>query len=178
MRTDDLLKARIGFDFTVREATPDDAPGLALLLSEMQRHYGRPVSPSSALEAAVMACRPRTATFDPHVLLAIVGIEVVGSLILNVTFPAFELSRSLYIRDLYVAATSRQTGIGRALVQAAAKLALDMRYSAVEWTTDSANRAARTMYESCGAGSLDRTYYRLFDETLIAAAQHAHQIAT
>ena len=171
MQADSLLEDPTSFDIEVRDAIPDDASGLAALFSEMQRHYGRPVSSAAALDAAILACRPRSATFDPHVMLAWSGEAAVGSLVLNVTFPAFELSRSLYIRDLYVAASHRRSGIGRAFVRAAAKLALRMGYSAVEWTTDSGNSAARTMYESCGARSLGRTYYRLFDETLINAAQ-------
>jgi GNAT superfamily N-acetyltransferase len=89
---------------------------------------------------------------------------------MNVTFPAFELTRSLYIRDLYVSQRVRGCGVGTALVKAGARLALSEGFSAVEWTTETANAAARRMYESCGARRLDRTYYRLFDDTLASAA--------
>ena len=90
--------------------------------------------------------------------------------VMNVTFPAFELTRSLYIRDLYVTKHARGCGVGTALVKAGARLALSEGFSAVEWTTKTGNAAARRMYESCGAGRLDRTYYRLFDDTLAGAA--------
>jgi GNAT superfamily N-acetyltransferase len=104
------------------------------------------------------------------VLLALTGNHVVGSLVMNVTFPAFELTRSLYIRDLYVTKRLRGRGVGAALVKAGARLALEEGFSALEWTTETANSAARRMYEACGAHQLDRTYYRLFDDRLAAAA--------
>ena len=56
-------------------------------------------------------------------------------------------------------------------MKAAARLAIDEGFSALEWTTDSANTAARKMYEACGAKQLGRTYYRLFDDDLIDAAE-------
>lgn len=155
--------------FTIRAAQLCDVPGLATHFSEMQAHYRRPVSMQAAVAAAEVACRPRLHDFDPHVLLALTDQGVVGSIVMNVSFPAFELSRSLYIRDLYVARTMRRTGVGSALVTAAAKLALHEGFSALEWTTDSGNAAARSMYESCGATLLERTYYRLFDDSLRVA---------
>ena len=60
----------------------------------------------------------------------------------------------------------RRLGIGRSMVMAAAKLTLAEGFSAMEWTTDAGNAAARSMYESCGARCLDRAYYRLFDDAL------------
>jgi len=50
------------------------------------------------------------------------------------------------------------------------RVALKNGCSALEWTTDAANLAARRMYENAGADKLDRTYYRLFGETLGRAA--------
>lgn len=154
----------------VRRAVLADVPSLALLFGEMQRHYGQPVPSEVAVEAAAFACRPATGAFDPRVLLAFVDGVLAGSVVLNVTFPAAELSRSLYIRDLYVAAAARRRGVGGALVRAAARLTLEEGFSALDWTTDSANAGARQMYESHGARRLDRTYYRLSGTDLEALA--------
>src|SRR5689334_8240480 len=65
---------------------------LAALLSEMQSHYGRPVSYAAARVAAIRACRCPANEFDPRVLLATQRDIVVGSIVMNVTFPAFELT--------------------------------------------------------------------------------------
>jgi GNAT superfamily N-acetyltransferase len=156
----------ISYEISVRSPTSDDISGLANLFSEMQRHYGRPVTRAQAMEAATLACKPPTATFDPRVLIAIVGDRIVGSVVLNVTFPAYELTRALYIRDLFVSKFARRGGVGQALVSAAAHLTYDQGFSALDWTTESANGPARMMYESCGARVLPRTYYRLAREDM------------
>ena len=157
-------------DIVVRSPSELDVSGVAALFSEMQCHYGRPVSDEMAAVAARLACTPPVCTFDPRVLIALTRGLVVGSIVMNVTFPAFELTLSLHIRDLYVAKAGRRCGIGRMLVKAGARLAVSQGFSALEWTTDAANTAARKMYEICGAKLLDRAYYRLFDDTLRDAA--------
>jgi GNAT superfamily N-acetyltransferase len=151
---------------SVHAPTDFDVAGLAALFSEMQHHYGRPVTDQQALEAATLACQPARTQFDPRVLLAKVMGVIAGSAVLNVTFPAFELSRALYIRDLYVAKAMRRLGVGQALVNAAARLTYVHGFSALDWTTETSNLAARQMYESCGARVLPRTYYRLAREDM------------
>ena len=157
-------------DVVVRRPAEADVPSLAILFAEMQSHYNRPVSDAAATKAAALACTPPANVFDPRVLVALVGDAIIGSIVMNVTFPAFELSLSLHIRDLYVAQSMRRRGVGRLLVKAGARLAVREGFSALEWTTDTANAAARKMYEICGAKQLDRTYYRLFDDTFRCAA--------
>jgi ribosomal protein S18 acetylase RimI-like enzyme len=125
----------------------------------MQLYYNCPVPDVVATDAATLACKPPVATFDPRVLVATVHDAIVGSLVMNVTFSASALTKSLYIRDLYVAKRMRRSSVGRMLVTAATRLAVTEGFSAVEWTTDSANKAARKLYESCGARQIDRTYF-------------------
>jgi ribosomal protein S18 acetylase RimI-like enzyme len=146
-------------DIVIRRPTEADIPGLAAHFSEMQTHYNCPVSDAVATEAAALACKPPAGTFDPRVLIAVVGNTVVGSLVMNVTFPAHALTKSLYIRDLYVAKSMRRSRVGRMMVTAATHLSVSEGFYAVEWTTDSANKAARKLYESCGARQIDRTYF-------------------
>ena len=141
----------------VRAPTCDDIAGVARLFSEMQRHYRRPVTDEQALTAARLACQPPVATFDPRVLLAVMDDTISGSVVLNVTFPAYELTQSLYIRDLYVAASARRAGVGRALVNEAARYTFANGFSALDWTTDAGNDGARAMYRimRCATASPD-----------------------
>jgi ribosomal protein S18 acetylase RimI-like enzyme len=177
---DEIQSARVlkALAVTIRCPTSLDVPAVAALFSEMQRHYRRPVTDAQAREAAMLACQPVRAMFDPRVLVAEVDGAIVGSIVLNVTFPAFELSRSLYIRDLYVAGSMRRCGVGQALVQAAAHLTYAQGFSAIDWTTETSNTAARQMYESCGARVLPRTYYRLAREDMTSERERYSGKAT
>jgi GNAT superfamily N-acetyltransferase len=150
----------------VRAPNTADISGLAALFSEMQRHYRRPVTDQQSLDAATLVCKPSGSAFDPRALIATSDNVVVGSVVLNVTFPAFELSHALYIRDLYVARSMRRHGVGKILVTAAAQLTYATGFSALDWTTETGNEAARQMYDSCGARVLSRTYYRLAREDM------------
>src|SRR5208283_2369776 len=90
-------------DIDVRSPTSFDVPGLAALFSEMQRHYNRPVPDDQAVEAALLACKPITATFDPRVLIAAVDRTSVAPILFNVLFPAHESSPPRYFRSPPVA---------------------------------------------------------------------------
>jgi GNAT superfamily N-acetyltransferase len=160
MSSPDQVSAKVSArDIGVRRPTEADILSLARHFSEMQSHYKRPVSDAAAVKAAALACKPPVHTFDPHVLIGVSGDTVVGSLVMNVTFPAAELTLSLYIRDLYVAQAARRSGVGRMLVKAAQRLRAAEGFSSLEWTTDSSNAAARKLYETCGARQMDRTYF-------------------
>jgi GNAT superfamily N-acetyltransferase len=164
-------------DVIVRRPSEADIPGLAAHFSEMQAHYSRPVPDAVAVRAAALACRPAIHQFDPRVLIALAGDAVVGSVVMNVTFPASELTLSLYIRDLYVAKSARRRGVGRMLVESANRLRASEGFSALEWTTDSSNAAARSLYVACGARQMDRTYFNERRSTNRPVTTERHQHA-
>ena len=53
----------------------------------------------------------------------------------------------LYLEDLFVAASVRGTGAGRALVEAVYDVADRRGYARVYWHTDNGNRTARQLYD-------------------------------
>jgi GNAT superfamily N-acetyltransferase len=146
---------------TIRAAGASDVDALALLMAEMQMHYGAPVPDAQAREAAQLLCNLPAEGFNPRTLLAISDEIVIGSCVLNVMLPAAELRRSLYIRDLFVSARARRHGTGRALVEGAARLAREGGFCALDWTTDSLNLPARRLYDGMGGRVVGRTYYRI-----------------
>ena len=161
-----------GKQIDVRRTIPADADGLAVLWAEMQRHYGQPVNDATARGAATAACRFSNNEFNPRTFVALTRTgEVVASLVLNVTFPARELSKSLYIRDLYVGKEWRRLGIARSLLKAAAALTISEHFSSLDWTTDANNIGARSLYEGAGAREMTRVYYRLYGADLELAAR-------
>ncbi|MFC7475018.1 GNAT family N-acetyltransferase [Dankookia sp. GCM10030260] len=149
--------------YSIRRLIPQDVEALAILWAEMQRHYGKPVTEIDAMQAAIQACDAQQRDgFEPRILVAnVLGSGLAGAIVLNVSFPANELSRSLYIRDLYVAADMRRCGVARALLRAAAALTLCQGFSALDWTAEVDNLNARKLYSGEGARQLPRVYYRL-----------------
>jgi GNAT superfamily N-acetyltransferase len=65
-------------------------------------------------------------------------------------WPAAGLTRSLYLKELYVAVAHRLAGTGALLMRAIFGTARKHACSRVEWTTDTANTAAQDFYGNLG----------------------------
>ncbi|MEO5842233.1 MAG: GNAT family N-acetyltransferase [Acidimicrobiales bacterium] len=86
---------------------------------------------------------------DPHGLCA---IDESGAL---VGFALYQHQRTtwlvddcIYLEDLYVDASARRSGAGRALIEAVYRVAADENLSEVYWLTQDFNLTARTLYDS------------------------------
>ncbi|RBQ16956.1 GNAT family N-acetyltransferase [Spongiactinospora rosea] len=145
----------------VSAATPDHIPAMAELLEEMDRFYGgEPQDP-----ADVRAGQIRQALFaDPpaaYALLAWVNDRLAGIASYSFLWPAVGLTRSLYLKELYVAKSAQRQGAGTALMRALAKVATAHKCSRVEWTADADNDGARRFYERLGQeGLATKVFYR------------------
>jgi GNAT superfamily N-acetyltransferase len=65
------------------------------------------------------------------------------------------------MNDLYVVASARGQGIGRALIEHCRQHAQQLGYDALIWTTASSNATAQRLYDSLGATSSQWLHYRL-----------------
>lgn len=65
-------------------------------------------------------------------------------------WPAVGLTRSLYLKELYVAESHRRRGVGRLLMQAIFEAVREESCSRVEWTTDTGNTDALAFYRKLG----------------------------
>jgi GNAT superfamily N-acetyltransferase len=72
----------------------------------------------------------------------------------------------LFLKDLYVTAAARSLGVGRALLAAAARTALEEDYCRIDWTTDAANEGAQRLYDRLGVPRQDKRFYRLAGDDL------------
>ena len=148
----------------VSPAGPADVLALAALLEEMDRYYGatgtEPLGERvRQINEAVFASPPAA-----HALLAWDGTQVVGFAAYSFLWPAVGLTRSLYLKELYVGERHRRRGIGRLLMQALFEVAGKHGCSRVEWTTDRDNPSAQAFYEMLGLPAHPaKVFYRVED---------------
>lgn len=140
---------------------PGDGEALVGLMNELARFYGG--EPTETLEdqlAQLDASLFRDAP-DAHVLMAWEAGKPAGFASYSFLWPAAGFTRSLYLKELYVAQAYRRTGLGRQLMDELHRIARLNRCSRVEWTTDAPNEAARRFYESLGySENASKIFYR------------------
>jgi GNAT superfamily N-acetyltransferase len=155
----------------VTPAKPSHAGAIAALADEMDRFYGATEAEPRELRIrqineAIFADQP-----SAYVLLAWDGDQLAGFAAYSFLWPAAGLTRSVFLKELYVAEAARRTGVGRQLMQAVFDIALKQECSRVEWQTEAANEAARAFYAGLGAPEFTgKVFYRLEGEGLLQAA--------
>ena len=146
---------------SVTHAGPEDAQALAGLMDELERFYGG--TPSEPLEdqvaqisAALFGDRPAA-----YVLLAWDEDKLSGFASYSFLWPAAGFTKSLYLKELYIAQAYRRTGVGKRLMDELHEIARAERCSRVEWTTDADNDGAQRFYEELGVpANTSKIFYR------------------
>jgi GNAT superfamily N-acetyltransferase len=135
---------------TIAPAQVADVEAIAHLLDELNGFYGG--IPSEPLDTRMS--RIHEALFGPTpagtALLAWDDGELAGFASYNFLWPASGLTRSLYLKELYVAEAYRRGGVGTWLMHALREVGRAHQCSRMEWTTDSPNSAAQAFYENLG----------------------------
>ncbi|GLZ00759.1 GNAT family N-acetyltransferase [Actinoplanes sp. NBRC 103695] len=146
---------------TFRHAEPGDLSTVADLMIEVERFYGtEEFPPRQDWERDIKA-----ALFDPfpaaRVLLAMEAAEALGLASYNFLWPAAGVSRSLFLKELYVRDPHRRRGIGIDLMSRLHTIAIDSGCSRVEWQTDALNIEAQMFYKKLGVAPMaDKITYR------------------
>ena len=135
---------------TVRHADPGDVDAMADLLAEMDGFYGdEPEDPQEVRRKQIA-----DALFTPvpwaHALVAMDDHQLVGLATYSYHWPAVGLTRSIFLKELYVAKRAWRRGVGRALMQRLLALASETDCSRVEWMTDAPNKGAQEFYGTLG----------------------------
>jgi GNAT superfamily N-acetyltransferase len=145
-------------------ATPLDAEAIASLLAEIDRFYGAGDADGEPIAAHVAAIRDALFSTLPaaHALLAWKGKRLIGMATYSFLWPAQGVTRSLYLKELFVVEDSRNLGVGHMLMQAIFRIAVGANCSRVELTADLDNSIARSFYAGIGAQSMpSKIFYRL-----------------
>jgi GNAT superfamily N-acetyltransferase len=155
---------------SIRDAVPADTSDLLRLIRELAGYEREP----DAVEATEADLRSHL--FDPgpqvFALVAEVDGSVVGMAIYFVSFSTWTGRHGLYLEDLFVEPAHRSQGIGRALMRALARRAVDRGYQRLEWAVLDWNQPAIGFYRALGAIPMDEwTTFRLAGEALARFAQ-------
>lgn len=150
----------------IRLLQPADHPALAALMVEMQAHYAVPC-PSVPEILADLAALPA----GVDILVAAKEEAVLGFASACNLYPGPGLKSGFFLKEIYVADAARGKGLGRALMQALAALALERGHRRLDWTADADDPALLRFYESLGAvAQRKKVFYRLTGDALAAVA--------
>lgn len=147
---------------SVSPAEPADIPAIAALLEEMDRFYGTTDFAPIEDRMAEIKANVFDSTAGIHVLLARNDDEVAALASYSFLWPAVGLTRSLYLKELYVSKAHRRQGIGKLLMNTLTAIATENGCSRLEWTTDQDNTVAQRFYAQLGFEPLTtKAFYRL-----------------
>jgi GNAT superfamily N-acetyltransferase len=138
----------------VRQATPEDVPALVALFQELDRMQSdwRVFTPRPGFYDEVgLKYREAMSTENAVVLVAEDEGEIVGMAYGEVRIPSrFSDERALELSGVVVRTGYRGRGVGRALVQEAARFAGELGVEWVELKTFAPNQGAMAFWEGLG----------------------------
>lgn len=138
---------------TVRPAAPADLPLIAQLIRDLADYekLGHAVRfDEAALGDHLFGPRPMA-----EVLIAEQDGQGQGFALFFHNFSTFEGKPGIYLEDLYVRPQARGTGLGKALLQRLAALAVERGCARLEWSVLDWNAPSIAFYRSLGARMMD-----------------------
>jgi len=153
----------------IRSATKEDVPIVAELIRGLARYEkleNEVVMTEDLLAAGLFGERPYA-----EVVLAVDEHRPVGFALFFHNFSTFLGRPGIYLEDLFVVPEERGSGVGRALLEHLARLAVNRGCGRLEWAVLDWNRDAIAFYERLGARpNSDWTVFRLTGEALTTLA--------
>ena len=158
----------------LRPARADDAPLILALVRELAE-YERAPDQCHATEAAL-----RETLFGPAPQAEVVVAEwdgaPAGFALFFHNYSTWEARRGLYLEDLFVRPAFRGRGIGRALLEHLARVAVARGCGRFEWSVLDWNEPAIGFYRALGARPMDGwTTMRVAGDALRALAAGARE---
>jgi GNAT superfamily N-acetyltransferase len=143
-------------------AEPAHIDAVVVLMEELDKFYGD----TDVEPLGVRVRQINEALFDDpplaYALLAWDGDALVGLATYSFLWPAAGLTRSLYLKELYVTEAARGQHVGTLLMNRLVEIAETHSCSRIEWTTDRDNVGAQRFYEALGVAQIrDKVFYRL-----------------
>lgn len=139
-------------EFTIRPATPTDAPvlfDLIVALAEYEKLSHAVTGSAEALEEHLFDSQPYA-----EAILAEYGGQAVGFALFFYNYSTFLTKPGIYLEDLFVLPEFRRQGIGTAILKYLAQLAVSRNCGRLEWSVLDWNQPAIAFYEKMGASVL------------------------
>ena len=156
---------------SIRAAAADDVPLIRQLIAELaeyERLAHAAVATDDDLHIALFGAQPAA-----EVLIGEVDGRPAGFALFFHSFSTFLGRRGLYLEDLFVRPAYRGAGLGRHLMAALARIAVQRGCGRFEWSVLDWNAPAIGFYRRLGAVGMDEwTVQRLEGEALHALAAH------
>jgi GNAT superfamily N-acetyltransferase len=133
-------------EITIRPAGLPDLEDLVPLFDGYRQFYGRGSDPDAAREFL----RARFNQSDSTVLIAHDQGVPIGFTQLYPSFSSVSLARVFILNDLFVQASSRQQGVGSALIAAAVAFARSAGAIRLSLSTATTNTPAQSLYTALG----------------------------
>lgn len=147
---------------TIRPAMPTDVPALLALIRELATYEKK------RHKAVVTECDLLRDGFGPQAkfraLIAEWEMRSAGYASFFYFYSTFQGRPALFLEDLFVLDQFRGKGIGKALLAAVAKLAVDEGCFGLRWEVLDWNQPAIEFYEKLGATFLNERKVVSFDE--------------
>lgn len=137
---------------TIRPATEADAELIFDLILELATY--EKLADAVHGDAEIL----RRSLFERRAAEALIleaGGEAIGYAIFFTTFSTFECKPGIWLEDVYVRPEHRRGGVGRAVMEHLAQLALERDLVRLEWCALEWNEPALSFYEQLGATVLD-----------------------
>lgn len=154
---------------TIRFAERSDVPVISELIRGLARYEKlehEVTMTEERLDESLFGPKPYAET-----LLAEEDGKAVGFALFFHNFSTFLAKPGIYLEDLFVVPEERGRGIGRALLERLAQIAVERDCGRLEWAVLDWNRDAIGFYEQLGAKpNSEWTVYRLTGESLRALA--------
>jgi GNAT superfamily N-acetyltransferase len=139
-------------EFTIRAATPTDVPVLFDLiqaLAEYEKLSHAVTGNTEALLDHLFGAKP----YAEAILVESAG-QAVGFALFFPNYSTFLTKPGIYLEDLFVLPEFRRKGIGKAILQYLAQLAVERDCGRLEWSVLDWNEPAIAFYEKLGASVL------------------------
>jgi GNAT superfamily N-acetyltransferase len=157
---------------TVREALQSDAPAIGKLAAEFAS-YLRKLGDTGPLKMSAEAFL-RDGFGDKPAFTGLVAEKdgtVAGYLLYHFGYDADNAARNLHIIDLFVSEDSRGQGIGRALMQEAARRCREAGGTELFWAIFKPNKLAAEFYKKLGASYVNTLDFMKLEAERLKAIQ-------